>query len=611
MKGGKRFLLLGFIILLVLCLSVSARQFTPQGDINLSSRYVIVGWNLSHGIFNVTVNDTDFWDGLNQPENITTMGNVTFTTSVTADFFFGNGSGLVSTGDPTRDTDGVFLSNNTTSINYNEVLLNSTITGLIVPDTNTQHQTDGVFLTNNTTSKNFNETRMNQTINGSNVTSARFWDGLDSPIEITSLGNITIGNWSAQPIIDLFLNTLNASKLFNLAALNNEITILVANITDVINLLDTHLHSFENITEEPWLEDGSLSNLHDANITNLSLSKITGADVNCSEGYVGIFNASNGTIICRVDPAFNYTMNIADALLGANAPNGSNLFATLNDLTNGTITVTQIQVIRNIESSAMLSGTPVRFVAYNSGLDRQDVLFATNNESQNHADCLVLGTLGSGNNGQCVVSGKVTNLDTSDFVVDDDIYLNETPGTFTNLKPVNASCIQKLGMVLRSHPNQGVLWISGADRCNDAPYNFSIQGNITAGYYFGNASFLVSFPDTNASTACSGTTTYLDGENNCDDISSVYLGIGDDTNASTACAGDTTYLSGEGDCNDLAPEFVNVTGDSMSGSLNMTNNSLHGVHNITFVNNESFNSIHDNGTCIIITAGATTFNVCA
>ena len=582
MKDGRKCLLLvfAFVLIIVSSILVFAIPHTPQGNVNLTDRYTIVSWNLSLGVFNVTANDTSHWDGLDNPENITTLGNVTFTGNVTANYFFGNGTFLTDTSNP-KDSDGVFLSNNTSTIIFDEVLLNNTITGLIVPDTNTQHQTDGRFLTNNTTSKNFNESLLNQTINGSNVSSARFWDSLDTPFDITILGNITLGNWSAQPIIDAFLNTLNASKLFNLAALNNEITILVANITDILNLADTHTHNALNVTDDIWLEDGSLSNLHDANITNLSLSKITGADVDCGEGYVNIFNASNGSIICLVNPAFNYTMDISDALLGALGPNGSNLFATFNDLTVGNITVTQVQVVRNIEGVAMPSGTPARFVGYNSGLDRQDIEFATNNESVNHADCLVLGTIGNNANGQCVVSGKVTGLDTSDFAVEDDIYVNETPGTLTNIKPVNASCIQKVGMVLRSHGNQGVLWVTSVDRCNDVPSNFSITGNITVGgHYFGNGTFLSSLPnyDTNASSICSGTTTYLDGENNCDDISSVY---------------------------------VDVAGDSMTGSLNVTNNSVHGIYNLTFANNESYNSIRDNGTCMIIQAGSTTLNVCA
>lgn len=77
--------------------------------------------------------------------------------------------------------------------------------------------------------------------------------------------------------------------------------------------------------------------------------------------------------------------------------------------------------------------------------------------------------------------------------------------------------------------------------------------------------------NTNAATECTGTTTYLDGEGGCDDISTVYeaagavsthAGISDahhtptvDTNANTLCTGDTTYLDGEGNCDDISTAY--------------------------------------------------------
>jgi hypothetical protein len=57
------------------------------------------------------------------------------------------------------------------------------------------------------------------------------------------------------------------------------------------------------------------------------------------------------------------------------------------------------------------------------------------------------------------------------------------------------------------------------------------------------SSYLTSYTDSNASTACSGTTTYLDGEGNCDDISSVYAPIsvtGDNASWNQSLA-DTLY----------------------------------------------------------------------
>jgi len=66
--------------------------------------------------------------------------------------------------------------------------------------------------------------------------------------------------------------------------------------------------------------------------------------------------------------------------------------------------------------------------------------------------------------------------------------------------------------------------------------------------------------DTNASTACSGTTTYLDGEGNCDDISSIYApaGYGDEWNKTYA---DTLYRAESWDNFTGIPHVTPSNGD--------------------------------------------------
>lgn len=125
--------------------------------------------------------------------------------------------------------------------------------------------------------------------------------------------------------------------------------------------------------------------------------------------------------------------------------------------------------------------------------------------------------------------------------------------------------------------------------------------------------------DTNAETECAGTTTYLDGEGNCDTLDGLEdfetatddgLAVGNgtgfdtkvladcddsggnhlnydttanafscgtsssvtdtNTNASTECAGDTTYFSGEGNCNDISSVYADVLGDTFTGTVSVT-----------------------------------------
>jgi len=61
-----------------------------------------------------------------------------------------------------------------------------------------------------------------------------------------------------------------------------------------------------------------------------------------------------------------------------------------------------------------------------------------------------------------------------------------------------------------------------------------------------------------------------------------------DTNASTACSGTTTYLDGEGNCDDVSLDYINVNGDIMTGSMNFTANWTMGG-----------GLMYWNGTCLI------------
>lgn len=148
--------------------------------------------------------------------------------------------------------------------------------------------------------------------------------------------------------------------------------------------------------------------------------------------------------------------------------------------------------------------------------------------------------------------------------------------------------------------------------CTDTSGNHLNYTQATNVFSCGTSS---SVTDTNAGTECAGTTTYLDGEGNCDDIAPVYANISGDTftgtlalsnadldvgldcsgftnggtltttgagvahcqddddtntNAATECAGTTTYLDGEGNCDDIDPVYANVSGDTFTGSVTIT-----------------------------------------
>jgi len=45
-----------------------------------------------------------------------------------------------------------------------------------------------------------------------------------------------------------------------------------------------------------------------------------------------------------------------------------------------------------------------------------------------------------------------------------------------------------------------------------------------------------------------------------------------DTNASSICSGTTTYLDGEGNCDDISGVYVDVSGDTLTGNIDTTQN---------------------------------------
>ena len=157
---------------------------------------------------------------------------------------------------------------------------------------------------------------------------------------------------------------------------------------------------------------------------------------------------------------------------------GQSQIAVLSDLTAGNLTITVEIEVKNSEPVTMNKGDPVYFTSYISGLAIQGVNFANNTDVTKHVDCVIAETIASNARGQCVESGHVIQMDTSGFSLQDDLYL-DTGGNLSNEKQKFANCVQKIGMVLRSHASQGVIWVNGVDRCNDIPSVLNATGNVS------------------------------------------------------------------------------------------------------------------------------------
>jgi len=72
-----------------------------------------------------------------------------------------------------------------------------------------------------------------------------------------------------------------------------------------------------------------------------------------------------------------------------------------------------------------------------------------------------------------------------------------------------------------------------------------------------------------------------------------------DTNATTECAGTTTYLDGEGNCDDISGVYVDDAGDTMTGNLDFGSQyNITNLYNTTYGTDQAF--IYWNGTNLII-----------
>ena len=203
-----------------------------------------------------------------------------------------------------------------------------------------------------------------------------------------------------------------------------------------------------------------------------NITKIGGIEINGSLNPADGITASLGNASNSWDSIHGNLINLTTIGWLRNSE-----IATLADLTSGNVTLTTVIVVRNDEPVTLTKGTPVYFTSYVSGINVEGVNFANNSEPNKHADCVISETIPQNQQGQCVETGHVITADTTAFSFGDDLYL-DSGGNLTHDKPIFAPCIQKVGMVLRSHASQGVIWVSGTDRCNDIPSNINITGDF-------------------------------------------------------------------------------------------------------------------------------------
>lgn len=96
---------------------------------------------------------------------------------------------------------------------------------------------------------------------------------------------------------------------------------------------------------------------------------------------------------------------------------------------------------------------------------------------------LAAGTITQAAEGLVIINGKLEGVDTSSFSIMDALYLSETAGELTNVRPTTvSSCVQAIGFVLRSHVTLGIIQVNGAGRCNDVGNSIEVQDGTWMGF---------------------------------------------------------------------------------------------------------------------------------
>lgn len=216
------------------------------------------------------------------------------------------------------------------------------------------------------------------------------------------------------------------------------------------------------------------------------------------------------------------------------------------------------QVIVNAQkgSAGTISlGDVVRITGYDAGAGVIEVELADATSSATMpAFGIARSTIDQTTTGDVVVLGQISNVDTSSFSVGDILYVSETAGDFTNVKPTSTALIQNLGIVSRANVN-GRIQVFGAGRSNDLP-NIGEEGGIWVGDANGVPTVLSSGAEGEIIKVVAGSVTWgTDVGSNHNLLSETHS----DTEGNSVFRGALIYGSGSGPTWAVLPKGANRT----------------------------------------------------
>lgn len=234
--------------------------------------------------------------------------------------------------------------------------------------------------------------------------------------------------------------------------------------------LPTGVYSVYGRTGNVVAQDGdyNLTQLGDVTITNPATGQVLRYNgttwVNSTESYVGtvtsvgLSNSGNALAITNSPITTAGTINIGFAGTGAQYIKGDGTLATFPT----TIQQAQrlITEVYNSTGATLSKGTIVYINGGQGNLPTVTKAIATGDATSAQTYGVVQSDITDMNNGYVVVLGSLTDLDTQAYAVGTQLYLSgTTAGAWTSTKPYAPIHLVYVGIVVRSHPTQGVVEI--------------------------------------------------------------------------------------------------------------------------------------------------------
>jgi len=246
-----------------------------------------------------------------------------------------------------------------------------------------------------------------------------------------TLDNNKVYRWGGSVYVEVAANN----------AVWGSITGTLANQTDLQNALNAKVPTSRTITINGTSYDLSANRTWSVGtLTSVGLTMPSGFSVASSP-----LTGAGGTIV--VTGAGDSTQYI----------DGSGALQTFPTLLSSD---NLVKLVRNQSGATMTAGT----IVYISGATGNKPLIskaiATSDATSAQTYGLVQANIANNADGYVVVIGNVGNLDTSALTEGQQLYLSgTTAGAYTTTKPYAPTHLVYVGIVLRSHPNQGIIGV--------------------------------------------------------------------------------------------------------------------------------------------------------